>query len=93
MTAPTTLWEVLSKLKVELEGRDQMNRREWNLLLAMRDITTSRRTSSHLFEVFCTAKVLVPINGTTWKVDHDRYYDLMGKCNPGNNHIMPEVST
>jgi hypothetical protein len=30
-------------------------------------------------------KVLVPINGTTWMINHDNFYTLVSECNPGTN--------
>lgn len=84
----STMFEVLKAVQPDLEGRDLLNKKEWNVICAM-NVTTSRRQASHFWEILCTMKVLVPINGTTWRVNHDSFYDALSRVNPGS----PEVPT
>jgi len=79
-----TMFEVLKAVQPNFEKLDKMNKKEWNAICAMR-VTTSRRQASHFWEVLCTMKVLVPINGTTWMINHDNFYTLVSECNPGTN--------
>lgn len=76
-----TMFEVLKAVQPNFEKLDKMNKKEWNAICAMH-VTTSRRQASHFWEVLCTMKVLVPINGTTWAINHDNFYTLIGECNP-----------
>lgn len=77
-----TMFEVLKSVQPNFEKLDKLNKREWNAICAMR-VTTSRRQASHFWEVLCTMKVLVPINGTTWMINHDNFYTLLSECNTG----------
>jgi len=76
-----TMWEILKALQPSLEDRDTINRRDWNAICALL-VTTSRRQASHYWEILNTLKVLRPVNGTTWRVDHDTMFTLMQRCGP-----------
>jgi len=84
-----TMYDVLKAVQTDLEARDLLNKKEWNVICAM-NVTTSRRQASHFWEILCTMKVLVPINGTTWRVNHDSFYDAMTKVNPATDGVPME---
>lgn len=77
-----TLFESLKAVQPNFERLEKMNKKEWNAICAMK-VTTSRRQASHFWEILCTTKVLVPINGTTWMINHDNFYTLLSECNTG----------
>ena len=83
-----TMWEILKALQPSLEERDTINRKEWNAICAV-TITTSRRQASHYWEILNTLKVLRPVNGTAWRVDHDELYSLMARCSPSGAGPAP----
>lgn len=82
MTASTTMWPILKALQPILETRDMINRKEWNAICAV-CVTTSRRQAAHFWEIMNTFGVFRPINGTTWKIDHDAFVRAMIQCNKG----------
>jgi hypothetical protein len=74
------MWPVLKSIQPALEDRDMINRKEWNAICAIR-VTTSRRQASHYWEILTTFGVFRPINGTTWKIDHDALIKALIQCN------------
>jgi hypothetical protein len=83
MSEKGSMYPVLISLQPMIEGRDTINRKEWNAICAM-SVTTSRRQASHFWEVLGTLGVFRPINGTTWRIDSDAFYNALAKSNPGN---------
>jgi hypothetical protein len=83
-----TMWEILKALQPSLEERETISRKEWNAVCAVQ-VTTSRRQASHYWEILGTLKVLRPINGTTWRVDHDTLFSLMARCGPAGSGPAP----
>lgn len=83
-----TMFEVLKSVQPNFEKLDKLNKREWNAICAMK-VTTSRRQASHFWEVLCTMKVLVPINGTTWMINHENFYTLVSECNASQPEPVP----
>ena len=68
------LVDALKAISGPLEDKDLINRAQWNSLCA-KHITMDRGQATFLWGILCSDKFFIPINGTTWKVNHEQILD------------------
>ena len=68
------LVEALKAIQEPLEDKDLINRSQWNSLCA-KHITMDRGQATFLWGIMVSEKFFIPINGTTWRVNHDHIMD------------------